>query len=78
MTNRYYRSGDTGSVSPLFPPETAVETALAPLTAWESFYVIVGSSGAVAARAIEPLVVLWCIPGFRRDAWTHAFKVLWA
>jgi predicted dinucleotide-binding enzyme len=33
--------------------------------------------GAVeAARAIEPLCILWCIPGFRRNEWTHAFKVL--
>lgn len=32
---------------------------------------------AVAARAIEPLAVLWCIPGFLQDRWTHAFKVLW-
>ena len=31
----------------------------------------------VAARAIEPLAALWCIPGFRNDSWTHAFKVLW-
>ena len=30
----------------------------------------------VAARAIEPLAVLWCIPGFREDRWTHAFKLL--
>ena len=32
---------------------------------------------AVAARAIEPLAQLWCIPGFRENKWTHAFKVLW-
>ena len=32
---------------------------------------------AVAARAIEPLAQLWCIPGFLRNTWTHAFKVLW-
>lgn len=32
---------------------------------------------AVAARAIEPLCQLWCIPGFRENRWTHAFKVLW-
>ena len=32
---------------------------------------------AAAARAIEPLAVLWCIPGFLQDRWTHAFKVLW-
>ena len=31
---------------------------------------------AAAARAIEPLAVLWCIPGFLQDRWTHAFKVL--
>ncbi len=30
----------------------------------------------VAARAIEPLAVLWCIPGFRENRWTHAFKLL--
>ncbi len=33
--------------------------------------------GAVeAARAIEPLCILWCIPGFTRNQWTHAFKLL--
>jgi predicted dinucleotide-binding enzyme len=31
---------------------------------------------AVAARAIEPLAVLWCIPGFREDRWDHAFHLL--
>jgi 8-hydroxy-5-deazaflavin:NADPH oxidoreductase len=29
-----------------------------------------------AARAIEPLCILWCLPGFTRNEWTHAFKVL--
>jgi len=29
-----------------------------------------------AARAIEPLCMLWCIPGFLRNEWTHAFKLL--
>ena len=32
---------------------------------------------AAAARAIEPLSQLWCIPGFRQNSWTHAFKVVW-
>jgi 8-hydroxy-5-deazaflavin:NADPH oxidoreductase len=32
---------------------------------------------ATAARAIEPLAQLWCIPGFRQNTWNHAFKVLW-
>lgn len=31
---------------------------------------------ATAARAIEPLAMLWCIPGFREDRWSHAFKLL--
>jgi hypothetical protein len=32
--------------------------------------------GARAARAIEPLAMLWCIPGFREDRWDHAFRLL--
>ena len=31
---------------------------------------------AQAARAIEPLCMLWCIPGFLNNEWTHAFKLL--
>jgi predicted dinucleotide-binding enzyme len=31
---------------------------------------------AKAARAIEPLCQLWCIPGFLRNQWTHAFGLL--
>jgi len=31
---------------------------------------------AEAARAIEPLCMLWCIPGFRQNDWMHAFQVL--
>jgi predicted dinucleotide-binding enzyme len=31
---------------------------------------------AESARAIEPLCMLWCIPGFLRNQWTHAFKLL--
>lgn len=29
-----------------------------------------------AARAIEPLCMLWCIPGFLKNDWMHAFKLL--
>ena len=32
--------------------------------------------GVEAARAIEPLCILWCIPGFRKNEWSHAFKLL--
>ena len=31
---------------------------------------------AEAARAIEPLCMLWCIPGLREGRWTHALKLL--
>ncbi len=31
---------------------------------------------AEAARAIEPLCILWCIPGFLKNKWMHAFKLL--
>jgi predicted dinucleotide-binding enzyme len=37
----------------------------------------VEDAGAIeAARAIEPLCILWCIPGFLRNDWVHAFKLL--
>ncbi|MCI0341896.1 MAG: NAD(P)-binding domain-containing protein [Planctomycetales bacterium] len=32
--------------------------------------------GPEAARAIEPLAMLWCIPGFVKNDWVHAFKML--
>jgi predicted dinucleotide-binding enzyme len=31
---------------------------------------------AEAARAIEPLCMLWCIPGLLRNEWAHAFKLV--
>jgi predicted dinucleotide-binding enzyme len=31
---------------------------------------------AEAARAIEPLCMLWCIPGLTQNSWAHAFKLL--
>ena len=31
---------------------------------------------AEAARAIEPLCILRCLPGFLRDDWQHAFTIL--
>jgi 8-hydroxy-5-deazaflavin:NADPH oxidoreductase len=30
----------------------------------------------VSARALEPLCMLWCLPGFLRNDWNHAFKML--
>ena len=37
----------------------------------------VADMGAVeGARAIEPLCILWCIPGLRQNRWSHALKLL--
>jgi predicted dinucleotide-binding enzyme len=49
-----------------------VVTAILEQFGWES-----ADMGSVeAARAIEPLCILWCIPGFLRQDWNHAFKLL--
>ena len=37
---------------------------------------VVDMGKAESARAIEPLSMLWCIPGFLRNEWSHAFKLL--
>jgi 8-hydroxy-5-deazaflavin:NADPH oxidoreductase len=39
---------------------------------WE----MAGMGKAEPARAIEPLCMLWCIPGFLRNEWVRAFKML--
>ena len=31
---------------------------------------------ATGARAIEPLCILWCIPGMLRGQWNHAFRLI--
>jgi predicted dinucleotide-binding enzyme len=54
--------------------ENAKQTVTGVLTSfgWETE----DMGGAEGARAIEPLCMLWCIPGFLRNQWTHAFKLL--
>jgi predicted dinucleotide-binding enzyme len=47
-------------------------TALLHQIGWE----VVDLGTAEAARAIEPLCILWCIPGFKDNQWGHAFKLL--
>jgi 8-hydroxy-5-deazaflavin:NADPH oxidoreductase len=37
---------------------------------------IADMGAAEAARAIEPLCMLWCIPGLTGGGWSHAFKLL--
>lgn len=50
----------------------ATVSALIRELGWEPF----DCGGIIAARALEPLCMLWCIPGFRQNLWTHAFKLL--
>jgi predicted dinucleotide-binding enzyme len=47
-------------------------TEILDLFGWE----IEDMGKAAAARAIEPLCMLWCIPGFMRNEWSHAFKLM--
>lgn len=47
-------------------------TAILQKFGWE----VEDMGGVEAARAIEPLCILWCIPGFLNQQWTHAFKLL--
>ena len=54
---------------------TDAKTTVAKLLAqlgWESE----DMGQAESARAIEPLCMLWCIPGFIGNRWNHAFKLL--
>jgi hypothetical protein len=50
----------------------SVATRLLAEVGWD----VADMGAAAAARAIEPLAMLWCIPGFRENSWTHAFKLL--
>jgi len=47
-------------------------TEIIRLFGWEPF----DCGGIIGARAIEPLCMLWVLPGFLRNEWTHAFKLL--
>lgn len=54
------------------PAAKALVAGLVEALGWE----VADMGSAVAARAIEPLCQLWCIPGFHRNDWVHAFKLL--
>jgi 8-hydroxy-5-deazaflavin:NADPH oxidoreductase len=77
--------GNAFMVNPQFPggrptmficgnDETAKQTVAGVLDqfGWE----VADMGKAEGARAIEPLCMLWCIPGLLRNEWTHAFKLL--
>lgn len=54
------------------PDAKAEATAVLSQFGWET-----EDMGTVeAARAIEPLCILWCIPGLLGHGWNHAFKLL--
>jgi len=49
-------------------------TAIIRQFGWEPY----DCGGIIGARALEPLCILWCLPGFLRNEWGHAFKMLQA
>jgi 8-hydroxy-5-deazaflavin:NADPH oxidoreductase len=53
-------------------PAKKVVTGILDRFGWET----ADMGKAEAARAIEPLCMLWCIPGFAYNEWNHAFKLL--
>ena len=72
-----YKPAFPGGIPSMFicgNDDAAKKTVTAILTAfgWETE----DMGKAEAARAIEPLCILWCIPGFISNQWTHAFKLL--
>lgn len=42
----------------------------------ETGWAVADMGAAAAARAIEPLCMLWCIPGLLHNRWAHAFKLV--
>ncbi|MEO6612017.1 MAG: NAD(P)-binding domain-containing protein [Chitinophagaceae bacterium] len=75
--NLMYKPNFPGGIPSMFicgNDEEAKQTVTGILTAfgWET-----ADMGKVeSARAIEPLCILWCIPGILKNQWTHAFKLL--
>jgi predicted dinucleotide-binding enzyme len=76
--NNFMINPDFGGIKPSMficgndPEAKRQVTAILGQFGWET-----EDMGAVeAARAIEPLCMLWCIPGFLRNEWGHAFKLL--
>ena len=74
MVNPQFKGGVQGSMFICGNNDAAKASVREVLTqfGWET----ADMGAAQAARAIEPLCMLWCIPGFRENSWTHAFKLL--
>ncbi|HEX5461629.1 MAG TPA: NAD(P)-binding domain-containing protein [Steroidobacteraceae bacterium] len=73
MVNPAYAEGrPTMFICGADQPAKDLITRLLDQFGWE----VADMGGVEAARAIEPLCMLWCIPGLRQGQWTHAFKLL--
>ncbi len=76
--NAFMVNPDFGGVRPSMficgddPGAKAEATAILDQFGWDTE----DMGASVAARAIEPLCMLWCIPGLTGRGWTHAFKML--
>jgi 8-hydroxy-5-deazaflavin:NADPH oxidoreductase len=76
--NHFMYQPDFGGILPTMficgNDASAKQTVTDILTAfgWET----ADMGGVEAARAIEPLCILWCLPGFLHNQWMHAFKLL--
>jgi hypothetical protein len=73
MVNPRYEQGTpTMFLCGDYPQAKAQVSEIVQQFGWEPF----DCGGIIASRALEPLCMLWCIPGFARNQWTHAFKML--
>ena len=73
MVNPHYEQGTpTMFLCGDHPQAKAQVSGIVQQFGWEPF----DCGGIIASRALEPLCMLWCIPGFSRNQWTHAFKLL--
>jgi len=76
--NAHMVKPDFGGVKPTMficgddPQAKIAVSAVLDRFGWE----VADMGGAVSARAIEPLCMLWCIPGLLHGQWNHAFKLL--
>lgn len=76
--NAYFVDPDFGGIKPtMFICGNNMEAKKEVRTIVEIFgWEAADMGGIEAARAIEPLCMLWCIPGMLHNEWTHAFKLL--
>jgi 8-hydroxy-5-deazaflavin:NADPH oxidoreductase len=73
MVNPEYKAGKpTMFICGDDPHAKASATRILDDFGWET----ADMGAAEAARAVEPLCMLWCIPGFLHNQWSHAFKLL--